>query len=70
MIPIRSQTNLVPQRLIISVPKKSISEIPEVLQQERRGSQTNILENVQMSTERGYLETASLRLWNLQKYKE
>lgn len=55
--------------MTVSVPKKSISEIPEVLQK-REGSQANILENFQMTTERGCLETASLQLWNLQKYKQ
>lgn len=55
--------NLVPhQRLTVSVPKKSISEIAEVLlqQQQHKGSQADILENVQMTTERGCLEDVSL----------
>lgn len=39
-------------------------------QQKHKGSQANILENFQMTTERGCLETATLQLWNLQKYKQ
>ena len=40
------------------------------LQQKRKGSQANILESFQITTERGCLETASLQLWHLQNYEQ